>query len=416
MADSVAAHRSRVLATIAALAPLPPETVPVGEAQGRVTAADVVAPLSVPRFDNAAMDGYAVRAADLAGAVPISLPVAGVVAAGDAWAGPLTPGSALRIMTGAPMPDGADTVVPFEWTDRGADTVRVEQRPAAGRHVRRTGEDVVAGSVVVPAATQLRPPQLGLLAATGCREVLLRSRPRVAILATGAELVAGDVSPPVADALAPGHLPDSNSVAIAGAVRAAGGTPSRHGPAPDDPAAFLELLTEAAAAADLVVTTGGISAGDHDVVKAALGERHGMWFGSVAVKPGRPQGAGTVRTADGREVPSVCLPGTPVAAYTSFQLFAAPAIRALQGLAPRWLSCEEHQGPRLETSPLAASVDSSPDRTLVLPGRFDDVGRVTVLRGHAGHSQALLAAADALVVVPPGEPVAAGEAVDVVRL
>ncbi len=424
MADlpSVAAHRHRVLEPVA---PLPSVAVPPSVGVGRVLAADVPAPWAVPGFDHAAMDGYAVRGADVTGAAadsPVRLPVAGVVAAGAVWPAELTPGSALRIMTGAAVPAGADTVVPFEWTDRGHDNVLIEHPVAAGRHIRRTGEDVAAGAVALAAGTRLAPRHLGLLAAVGCREVVVRPQPRVAVIATGAELVGASYLTESLDAgaaaddsvrydapdLPPGTVPDSNSPTIAAQVRAVGGEPTVLGPAGDDPDVFAGLLAWAAEGSDLVVTTGGVSAGDHDVVKAALAGRDGMWFGSVAVKPGRPQGAGVV-DAGGRAVPVVCLPGTPVAAYCSFLLFAVPAIRTLAGHPPR------RSG--LETSaPLAEALAADPERTLLLPGAMDEAGRVAVLPGHAGHSQRLLAAADVIMVVPSSEPLAAGQWVDVIRL
>jgi molybdopterin molybdotransferase len=415
-APSVAAHRDRVLASTA---PLPPVTAPVADALGRTLADDVPATLAVPRFDHAAMDGYAVRAADVAEAsadAPVRLPVVGVVAAGDAWSGAVDPGAAVRIMTGAPVPDGADTVVPFEWTDRGHTSVSVRCPATAGRHVRRTGEDVAAGAVALTAGTRLAPRHLGLLAAVGCGEVVVRPVPRVAVIATGAELVAG------AHRLPDGAVPDSNSATLAAAVRLAGGEPVVLGPAPDDPAGFAGLAAWAAEGADLVVTTGGISAGDRDVVKAALGERDGMWFGSVAVKPGRPQGAGALEV-EGRRVPVVCLPGTPVAAYCTFLLFAVPAIRALAGVGRHRRAgstvVEVRGAPATSletTAPLSAPIEPDAERTLVLPGTYDEHGRVTVLPGHAGHSQRLLAEAEVLLVVPPGERLAAGDRVDVVRL
>lgn len=398
------------------MAPLASTVVPLADALGLVVAEDVLARLAVPRFDHAAMDGYAVRAADIA-AAPVTLPVAGVVAAGDAWSGELEVGTALRIMTGAPVPSGADLVVPFEWTDRGESAVSIGRPAVPGQHIRMTGEDVVAGEVAVAAGTRLRPAHLGLLASVGCAEVVVRPRPRVAVIATGAELVAPVVevrgapatsldTPGARDDLAAGAVPDSNSITIAAAVEAVGGRATVVGPAPDETDAFLTVLTSAAEDADLVVTTGGISAGDHDVVKAALADRDAMWFGPVAVKPGKPQGSGVIGTSDGRTVPVVCLPGTPVAAYSSFLLFGVPAIRALEGRASIVTP----------VATLGEPVEANAERTLVLPGRIDEAGRVVVLRGHAGHSQRLLADADVLVVVPPGGSLAAGDPVDVVRL
>jgi molybdopterin molybdotransferase len=393
MADagvSVRAHVERILASVV---PLDPLTVSLADALGLVSAVDIVAPLALPRFDHAAMDGYAVRAADLA-SEPSVLPVAGVVAAGDATKPTLHPGTAWRIMTGAPVPAGADAVVPFEWTDRGDDRVRVDRSISVGQHIRRQGEDVLADDVAVLAGTELAPRHLALLAAVGVADVTAHPAPRVALIATGEELVSGEV-------------PDSNTTAIAAAGRAIGAQVVSHGPVPDDRARLLQRLAEAAGSADLVVTTGGVSTGDHDVVKAALAALPDFWFGSVAVKPGRPQGAGVVTSPDGRRVPVICLPGTPVAAFTSFRLFAEPAIRVLAGRPPDART----------TAILDAPVEVSADRTLVLPATYVGPGRVAQLAGHVGHSQRLLAAADVLLVVPAGsDPVPAGSEVEVLPL
>lgn len=390
----VDAHVARILAL---LSPLPPVTVPVADALGLVNAADVSAPAALPRFDHAAMDGYAVRAADVAG--PVTLPVAGVVAAGDAALPALAPGTAWRIMTGAPVPAGADAVVPFEWTDRGHERVTIDRPVVPGRHVRRAGEDVLAGAVVAATGAVLTPSRLALLAGVGVVSVAVRPAPRVAVIATGAELTVGG-------AVGAGQVSDSNTVAISAAAVAAGARVRAHGPVTDAPGALLEQLASAVEDADLVVTTGGVSAGDHDVVKAALRGHEGFWFGGVAVKPGRPQGCGAVAASDGRRVPVVCLPGTPVAAYSSFRLFAEPAVRALAG-----------RSPSSERAVLDAPVEVATDRTLVLPAASVAPGRVAQLPGHVGHSQRLLAAADVLLVVPPGEgPLPAGAEVAVLPL
>ncbi|HWJ66519.1 MAG TPA: gephyrin-like molybdotransferase Glp [Nocardioides sp.] len=383
--STVAEHRARVLSSVAPVTG--PVELPLADALGRVLAVDVVARLAVPPFDHSAMDGFAVRSVDVAGAdaAPVELPVAGVVAAGDR-AQPLPPGAAIRIMTGAVVPPGADVVIPFEWTT-GTDPVRVLQAARAGRHIRREGEDVAAGAVALRAGTRLGPTQLGLLTSVGAGVVPVLPRPRLAVVSTGAELVDGQV-------------PDSNTATLAAAGAAVGAEVGRFGPAPDEPDAFRRQLLAAAAGADLVVTTGGVSAGDHDVVKAALRDEPGFWFGPVAMKPGRPQGCG-VLDVDGRPVPVVTLPGTPVAAYASFLLYVVPALRVLAGLPPR-----------TRTATLAAPVAAG-DRTAVLPGRYADDGRITPLPGHAGHSQGLLAVADALVVVPPGEDLPEGATVEV---
>ena len=383
MADpgaSIEAHLERILGSVVPLAPV---TVSLDDAIGLVSAADVAAVVSLPRFDHAAMDGYAVRAADVAAATaadPVVLPVAGVVAAGDAAQPTLDEGTAWRIMTGAPVPTGADAVVPFEWTDRGQEQVRIDEAAPVARHIRIAGEDVVQGAVAVPAGTLLAPRHLALLAAVGTGSISVHPAPRLAVIATGEELTAGQV-------------PDSNTMALTAAGRAAGAVVRSFGPVPDDPAVLRERLAQAAEAADLVVTTGGVSAGDHDVVKAALGHRSDFWFGSVAVKPGRPQGAGSVQAADGRRVPVVCLPGTPVAAFSSFLLFATPAVHALGG--------RDREAPARAV--LDTPVAAGADRTLLLPAVYVAPGRVAQLAGHVGHSQRLLAAADVLLVVPPGE-------------
>lgn len=385
-ACSVDEHRSRVLEGVAAL---DPEVVPLSDALGRRLAVDVAATLSVPPFDHAAMDGFAVRAADVA-SVPVSLPVSGAVAAGDAVT-PLAPGTAIRIMTGAPVPPGADLVVPFEWTS-GTDPVEVRERADVGRHIRFEGEDVRAGDVALTAGVRLGPAQLGLLTSVGSTSVAVRPRPRLAVLSTGAELVEG-------------HVPDSNSPTLLAAGREAGADAAAFGPAPDDVAGFRALLTAAAEAADVVVTTGGISAGDHDVVKAALRDDPAFWFGPVAMKPGRPQGCGVLVASDGRRVPVVTLPGTPIAAYAAFLLYVGPLLHALAGTP--WQPV---------TAPIAASVKAG-DRTVLLPAVVDAAGAVRPLPGHAGHSQRLLAAADALLVVPPsGRLVPEGTPLEVLAL
>ncbi|MCX6398417.1 MAG: molybdopterin molybdotransferase MoeA [Propionibacteriales bacterium] len=372
---SVEDHRARILAAVTPL--VRSEVVPLADAIGRILAEDVTARLSVPPFDHAAMDGFAVRAVDVAAAAedaPVDLPVVGVIAAGDEVL-PLPQGAAIRIMTGAPLPPGADLVIPFEWTT-GADPVRILRPAAAGRHLRNEGEDVAAGEVALPADTRLGPTQIGLLTSVGAQEVAVQPRPRLAVISTGAELVGG-------------QIPDSNTATLVAAGRSTGAEVTAFGPVRDDLAAFRAQLQKAAEVSDIVVTTGGVSAGDHDVVKAALRDLEGFWFGPVAMKPGRPQGYGVLGTADGRRVLVITLPGTPVAAYASFLLYAVPALHVLAG-----------RTVARETAVLAAPVQAA-DRTVLLPGIHDHHGRIAPLPGHAGHSQRLLAVADALLVVPP---------------
>lgn len=365
--------------------PLTPLRVPLLEAVGRRVVEDVVAPRDLPAFDHSAMDGFAVRADEVATAssqAPTALPVSALVPAGTPG-GTLAPGAAVRIMTGAPLPEGADAVVPFELTDRGDDVVAVRAGVAAGEHVRRRGEDVEAGAVVVRAGEVLRPARVGLLAAVGVREVMVRPLPRVALVVTGAELL-GDAGE--------AGVVESNSTLLAATVGSgSAGTVASVEVVGDEPAAFRAALERAVAAADLVVTTGGISVGDRDVVRGTLQAEPDFWFGPVAMKPGRPQGHGVVHTPDGREVPVVTLPGTPVAAYCSFLLFVREALAALAGEAPARSSLRAARDLELGA------------RTVLLPGVVDDAGAVTPVPGHVGHAQSLLAQAEVLIVVPPGE-------------
>lgn len=388
-------HRTALLAGIAAL---PAVTVDLTEAIGSTLAADVRAAVALPRFDHAAMDGYAVRAAD----APGRLPVVATLEAGD---GPhvLAPGTAVQIMTGAPVPHGADAVVAFEEADRvtdpggglvGGEAVAVGA-VAVGAHVRRAAEDVAGGEVVAPAGSVLDPRTAGLAAATGVGRVQVHRTPRLVVLTTGAELVPAGTDPAH---LRDGAVHDSTAVTLLAEARGRGFHAVHRGPVGDDPEDFLVLLHEAVREADLVVTTGGVSAGTRDVVKAALRRRTEFWFGPVAVRPGRPQGHGTLTVdgADGRagrrSVPVITLPGTPSASALTFLAFVVPVLDALAGRPPSVGDVE-----------LAAPVRRRPDRTVLLAAAHDERGRAVVLPGHVGHSQRLLAAAELVLVVPPGD-------------
>ena len=299
------------------------EQVPLAEALGRVTARVVHATEPLPAFDNSAMDGYAVRAADIASATdaaPVVLPVGEDIPAGTT-AGSLEPGTTRRIMTGAPLPDGADAVVDVAVTDGGTDTVAVRAARDVGSFVRPAGSDVAAGAEVLAAGTWLGPAQVGALVALGHAAVACRRRPRVLVCSTGSEL-AGDPDP------AAGQIRDSNGPMLAAAVDDAGARAVRRRWVADDVPAFLGLLYAELAdrPIDLVLTTGGVSAGAYEVVKEALGPA-GVAFTKVAMQPGMPQGAGTYAG-----VPVVCLPGNPVSALTSFEVFVRPALRRLAGL------------------------------------------------------------------------------------
>ncbi|HEY0779989.1 MAG TPA: gephyrin-like molybdotransferase Glp [Gemmatirosa sp.] len=324
---SAADAGARILAT---LAPLAAEELALADAYARVLAVRVTSPLTMPPWDASAMDGYAVRAADVRGATdgaPAALAVDGTVAAGHADGRPLPAGTARRIMTGAPLPPNADAVVRVEDTDAGGERVHVRRAVAPGRDVRPRGEDVRTGDVVLEAGALLGAAQLGLLAACATATVHVYRQPRVGVLGSGDELVPLDRA---AAAIAGNGIVASNNVALAAAVREAGGIPVDLGIAADTVDAVRDRLA-GAHACDLVVTTAGVSAGEfdcmHDAV-AATGGRAERW--SVRMRPGAPMGFGHVRRGPGA-VPWVGLSGNPGAALVAFELFVRPAIRRLAG-------------------------------------------------------------------------------------
>ena len=374
---------------LAGVEPLPPIEMQLLDAHGCTLAEDVAALIDLPRFDNSAMDGYAVVAGDLAGAgdVPVTLPVLGDMAAGSA---PTTfrvsPGVSTRIMTGAPVPEGADAVVPVEWTDGGVRRVEVHRAPAAGANIRRRAEDVTTGEVLLRAGTRLGARQVGLLAAAGLGRVTVRPRPRVVVLSTGSELVEPG------SAIGPGQIPESNSYALTAAAVEAGALAFRVGIVPDEPARLLDAIEDSLARADVVLTTGGVSVGAYDVVKEALGPLGTVRFDKVAMQPGMPQGFGTV----GRDAtPIFTLPGNPVSAYVSFEVFVRPVLRRLLGVEPvrrplvEAVALEGFPSPAGRRQYVRAALDGSELGYAVRP-----VG------GRGSHLVKDLARSDALIVVP----------------
>jgi molybdopterin molybdotransferase len=333
---------ARILATVRRLDGV---ELPLLDALGQVLDEDAVATFDIPPLPNTAMDGYAVVAASTAGAAqsnPVTLRVTGELAAGYVYSGRVEPGAAVRIMTGAPIPTGADAIVPFEETDEsglaapsGAGaverSVRVLKAAEVGANVRAAGEDVRRGELVLPRDTLLNSARLGVLASLGRASVRVVRRPVVAILSTGDELV------PPGRPLGPGQIYDSNAYSIAAAVRAAGGAPRMLGIARDTIAELTERLL-GALDADLVITSAGVSRGDYDVVKEVLKREGSIGFHTVNMRPGKPLAFGLLRdAASGREVPHLGLPGNPVSSLVVFELFGRFAVQKLLGrpLTPR---------------------------------------------------------------------------------
>ncbi len=309
----------RILAAVPAL---PAHDVALLDALGAVLAEDARAADDVPPFTNSAMDGYAVRGEDVASA-PARLRVVGDVAAGSSPSRAVAPGEAMRIMTGAPMPDGADTVVRVEDTDNGLDVVTIQRATERGLSVRRRGEDLRAGEVVIARGTLLRSAEIGVLATTGRPRVRVVRRPRVAVLSTGDEVVELDAP------IGPGQIRDANRYSLSAAVRAAGCVPWTLGIVRDTAEALRGALREAVAA-DAIVTSGGVSVGDHDHVKPVVGELGTMDFWSIAIRPGRPLAFGELHDRD-RRVPIFGLPGNPVSSLLTFELFVRPALLRMAG-------------------------------------------------------------------------------------
>ncbi|QNN51565.1 gephyrin-like molybdotransferase Glp [Nocardioides mesophilus] len=384
--STVDEHVERILD---ALVPLPPYDQPLLESLGLPVCEDVSAPMDLPSFDNSAMDGYAVYFDDVASAStdhPVHLPVVGEMAAGQTRMLALSPGTTVRIMTGAPVPQGADSVVPVEWTDGGVANVRITRAPTRGQHVRYRGEDVRTGDVLLEDGTILGPRQLGLLASVGRAQVAARPRPRVVIMSTGSELREPGTG------LGHDSIYDANSYMLAAAARSAGAIAYRVGIVSDDPQEFSDALSDQLVRADLVVTSGGVSKGQYDVVKEVLTELGTVSFGEVAMQPGKPQGFGFVGEDD---TPILTLPGNPVSSYVSFEVFVVPAIRRMMGRLP-------YRRP-LVRALLGQGLSSAPGRRQFVRARFGIDGKgahVQPVGGHGSHLVGDLSDANALIEVP----------------
>ncbi|MCD2442939.1 molybdopterin molybdotransferase MoeA [Agromyces sp. SYSU K20354] len=405
--ETVDAHLARVLG---AVHPLAPVEVPLAEADGRVLAVDVRSRLDIPLFDNSAMDGYAVRHADVAAASadhPVTLRVVAEVAAGSADDPAIGPGEAVHIMTGAPLPSTADAVVPVEHTDAGHSAVAVTMAPRPGAHVRRSGEDLHAGDAVLASGVRLTAMRVSALAAAGHALATVHPAPRVGVVSTGSELVAPG------HPLARGLIPESNSLLLAGLVREAGGEVVHVTSVPDDESVLDDELARCLdARLDLIVLSGGVSVGAHDVVKATLAQLRTVGFHTIAMQPGKPQAFGMLHRDAETPIPVFGLPGNPVATAVSFEAFVRPALLRLQGAAdvhrPRItaVATEGWRVPRAKLQFMPVAVVAAADgRPRVRPAT----------RGGSGsHLVGGLAAADGYAIVPAEvDEVRAGDPVTV---
>jgi molybdopterin molybdotransferase len=393
--------RSRVLAGCAALAPL---SVPLDDALGRVLAEDVDATEAVPPFPSSAMDGYAVRAADVSGAgaaSPARLTVIGTLAAGAAPTTAVGAGQALRIMTGAPFPPGADAVAIVETTRSDGDTVEVLEAARPGAHVRPAGEDLAAGQRVFDAGTPLGPGHLGVLSSIGREKVTVVAGPVVGVLSTGDELVEGGAP------LGPGQIRDSNRRTLLALLRRDGFAAVDLGIACDDETDIRRRIGEAVGSVDAVLTSGGVSMGDFDYVKKVLDELGRMSWMQVAIRPAKPFAFGTVGGT-----PVFGLPGNPVSSMVSYELLARPGLRRLAGHPDATLRRPTLRGVA------AAELRRPPDDRVTFTRVVAEVrpdGRYAV-RSAGGQGSNLLwpmALANALAVLPPGPGAAAGDEVDI---
>ena len=387
---------SRILAAVPTL---PTVEVALLDALGLVLAEDVRADLDVPPFRNSAMDGYAVRGDDVASA-PVKLRVVGQIAAGTFPDRSIAQGEAMRIMTGGPLPDGADTVVRVEDTDNANDVVTIAAVTPKGMSVRAAGEDLRKGERILTKATVLRPAEIGLLASLGRARIRVTKRSRVAVFSTGDEIVDAGA------ALAPGQIRDSNRYSLAAAIRSAGSDPVVGGIVPDDPDALRAALI-AASSADAIVTSGGVSVGDHDHMKPVLSELGTIDFWAIAIRPGRPLAFGELRDGD-RRVPIFGLPGNAVSSLLTFELFVRPALLRMQG--------REHLSRPRAKARLLEPVETVKSLRFFARGIYErDAGTVRTTGPQGSGILRSMVLANCLIDLPEGrDRYEAGETVDVI--
>ena len=397
---------------LAACAPLAPRSLPLTDALGCVTAGQVVAGHDVPSFANSAMDGFAVRAADTAGA-PLTLEVVGTAAAGSAPGVGVAPGQAVRIMTGAVLPAGADAIVMVERTTPvDGNRVTIEVAASPGDHVRHPGEDLRAGQALFEPGTELGPGHLGVLASVGLQTVEVVPRARVGVLSTGDELVSGP------DDLQPGQIRDSNRPMLLALVARAGCIPVDLGTAPDDEAAITAAIERGVADCDAIVTSGGVSVGDFDYVKTVLNRLADMHWWQVAVRPAKPLAFGVVSGPGGRSghsvgTPVFGLPGNPVSSLVSFELFARPALRQMTGHEDLF----RPEMPAIADEAMRRQADGKLHLVRVVASADED-GRLHVRSsgGQGSHLLRAMALSNALALLPDGDGVAEGGTVKVILL
>lgn len=388
----------------AVVSPLPVVEVAVADAIGLVIAEDVIAPEAIPPFANTAMDGFAIRFADVASATPetpVSLRISGTVAAGAVAERPLEAGEAMRIMTGAPIPDGSDAVIMVELTESDASNVRCNAAVPEGNHIRPAGDDLSAGTIVFEPGTTITPAHIGVLSSVGRTHVSVHRRPRIGVFSTGDELVVGPAT------LAPGQIRDSNRPQLLALVAEAGAEPVDLGVLRDDHDEIDAALRAAVDGCDALITSGGVSMGDFDFVKAVLAELGDLTWMQVAIKPAKPLAFGVLL-----ETPIFGLPGNPVSSAVSFELFARPAIRMMMG---RPDTQRTHEW-AIADEALGRGRDGKTHFQRVVASQQSDGWHVRSAGGQGSHQLAALAAANGLAVLPDGDGANVGDRVRVMLL